>query len=672
MHDLDSDHPRISYTDEDGSHEIECDFIAGCDGFHGICRPAIPDRVLKLHDFVYDFGWLGILAHAAPATDELIYAWHDNGFALYSMRSPVVSRLYLQVPADEDIGNWPDERIWEELQRRMAREGWQVNEGEVFDKGITPMRSFVCEPMQYGRLFLAGDAAHIVPPTGAKGLNLAVNDARLLAQALTEYYRGNSGSALERYTDDAAGAGVAGPGLLQLHDPAPARSRERSVRAPAAAGAPRVPSALRGGGAQPGRELRRTARRGRLLALADLPPRVRIRHTCDSVETPDDVRFIHDLEPSNTEEEDLHPAVVATRDQSGAEIGAERMPEELNTGHLLRRLVALGLLIAVVVLAIDALPGLGDLRSRFARATALLVALTALLEIASMLAYVVTFRDIFCRRMPWRLSYDIGMAEQAANVLVPTGGAGGLALGAWALHQGGMKTEHIARRTVAFFVLTSLPNFACAALIGPLLLTGVVSAGAPSAVTAVLTAGAWAIVVLVALLPRLLRRFGPDSTAGQVAGKLRTFAAALVAGLRDTGELLRGRRWPAILGSIGYLAFDIAALAASFAAFGSVPQLLPLVFAYVVGQLGGLIPIPAGIGGTDGGLIGALVLYGSPLAQTTAAVLAYRAFQVGIPAIAGTVAFIRLRAELSNAEEPAAACAPLAEHPAAVVELPAS
>jgi p-hydroxybenzoate 3-monooxygenase len=206
VHDFDSSgqRPRITYTsDGPDSKELECDFIAACDGFHGICRPSIPDGVLTEYDFTYGFGWLGILAEAAPATDELIYCWHERGFALYSMRSPRVSRLYIQVPADEKIERWPDDRIWEELQTRMASEGWQVNEGHIFDKGITPMRTFVCEPMQCGELFLVGDAAHIVPPTGAKGLNLAVNDARLLADALVEWYRDGSRAKLDSYSQTA-------------------------------------------------------------------------------------------------------------------------------------------------------------------------------------------------------------------------------------------------------------------------------------------------------------------------------------------------------------------------------------------------------------------------------------------------------------------------------------
>ncbi len=203
VHALDSERPCVTYTDASGAQHLECDFIAGCDGFHGVCRPSIPDGVLTTYELEYPFGWLGILAEAAPATDELIYAWHERGFALYSMRSPQVSRLYIQVPIDEQLEDWPDERVWEELQVRLAADGWRVNEGRVFEKGITPMRSFVCEPMQYGRLLLAGDAAHIVPPTGAKGLNLAVNDARLMSAALIDWYRTGSPEAIERYSHTA-------------------------------------------------------------------------------------------------------------------------------------------------------------------------------------------------------------------------------------------------------------------------------------------------------------------------------------------------------------------------------------------------------------------------------------------------------------------------------------
>jgi p-hydroxybenzoate 3-monooxygenase len=196
VHDLEDPRPRVTYAHAGQRHELTCDFIAGCDGFHGVCRPSIPDGVLAHVEFAYPFAWLGILAEAAPATRELVYAWHEHGFALYSMRSETVSRLYLQVPADEDAGAWPDDRIWDELEIRLG----EVNRGRIFDKGITPMRSFVTDPMQFGRLFLCGDAAHIVPPTGAKGLNLAVNDVRLLAAALAAHYEDGDDDGLRNYS----------------------------------------------------------------------------------------------------------------------------------------------------------------------------------------------------------------------------------------------------------------------------------------------------------------------------------------------------------------------------------------------------------------------------------------------------------------------------------------
>ena len=189
---LDADHPVLRYTDADGRrHDLACDAIAGCDGFHGICRPAFPAGFLTVREREYPYAWLGILADVPPSTDELIYARHPRGFALHSLRSPVTSRLYLQVSPDEKIEEWPDERIWDELDRRFELPGWTLHAGPVLDKGITPMRSFVATPMRYGRLFLAGDAAHIVPPTGAKGLNLALADVAVLAPALDRLLRGD-------------------------------------------------------------------------------------------------------------------------------------------------------------------------------------------------------------------------------------------------------------------------------------------------------------------------------------------------------------------------------------------------------------------------------------------------------------------------------------------------
>lgn len=201
VHELASEQPKIRFRKEGEPQEIICDFIGGCDGSHGICRPSIPVGVLQVFERVYPFGWLGILAAAKPPSEELIYCHHERGFALFSMRTPDITRLYIQCSPDEDIVNWPDERIWHELELRLgADESIHLQEGKILQKGVTPMRSFVVEPMQYGRLFLAGDAAHIVPPTGAKGMNLAVADIRHLARALTAYYKENRTDLLAQYS----------------------------------------------------------------------------------------------------------------------------------------------------------------------------------------------------------------------------------------------------------------------------------------------------------------------------------------------------------------------------------------------------------------------------------------------------------------------------------------
>jgi len=204
IHDIETDRPSIGFTDASGAAQvIDCDVVVGADGFHGVSRPTIPDALRTTWQRDYPFAWLGILADVPPSTDDLIYAWHPNGFALHSMRSKRLSRLYIQVDPSENLDDWSDDRIWSELATRFELDGWTLNEGPVLEKLLAPMRSFVSTPMRHGRLFLAGDAAHIVPATGAKGLNLAVADVRLLAKALASYYADGSTALLDAYPETA-------------------------------------------------------------------------------------------------------------------------------------------------------------------------------------------------------------------------------------------------------------------------------------------------------------------------------------------------------------------------------------------------------------------------------------------------------------------------------------
>jgi len=202
VRDIDTKAPGIHFRRDGAGHEIDCDFVAGCDGFHGVSRPAIPSRVRKEFVRTYPFAWFGILAEAPPSSEELVYGYHERGFVLISTRSPQIQRLYFQCDPNDSVDRWPDERIWPEFHARLPMaDGWKVTEGRIFQKGIVAMRSFVAEPMQHGRLFLAGDAAHIVPPTGAKGLNLAAADVRVLARAIGEFYRSGATAALDRYSE---------------------------------------------------------------------------------------------------------------------------------------------------------------------------------------------------------------------------------------------------------------------------------------------------------------------------------------------------------------------------------------------------------------------------------------------------------------------------------------
>jgi len=202
VHDFDRDRPKIRFRKDGRARELVCDFIGGCDGFHGVCRGSVPQDALTVHERTYPFAWLGILSQTPPVSDELIYCHHERGFALFSMRSPGLSRLYIQCAPDESLDQWPDARIWDELRARLGGDAAAaLQSGPSLEKSVTPMRSFVAEPMRFGRLFLAGDAAHIVPPTGAKGLNLAVADVRVLARALAEFYASGRSDLIEAYSD---------------------------------------------------------------------------------------------------------------------------------------------------------------------------------------------------------------------------------------------------------------------------------------------------------------------------------------------------------------------------------------------------------------------------------------------------------------------------------------
>ena len=198
---IESDHPTVTYTHEGETKTLECDFVVGADGFHGPSRPTIPPSALKTYEYKYPYGWLGILAKAPPSKDVALFSHHERGFALLSMRSPEISRLYLQCAPDEDLNEWPDDRIWDELETRLGAPGWHLERGEIFQKDVTPLRSFFSQPMSYGRLFLCGDASHIVPPTGAKGLNAAFADVSVLSAALIEHYTNDDDTILNRYAD---------------------------------------------------------------------------------------------------------------------------------------------------------------------------------------------------------------------------------------------------------------------------------------------------------------------------------------------------------------------------------------------------------------------------------------------------------------------------------------
>jgi uncharacterized membrane protein YbhN (UPF0104 family) len=334
-------------------------------------------------------------------------------------------------------------------------------------------------------------------------------------------------------------------------------------------------------------------------------------------------------------------------------------PPQIQRSRLRRRVLALGVIALVVVAAITLVPGLSDLRSRFAHGDPAWLTLGAGLKILSGLSYVAVFRSVFCRQMRWRLSAQIGLAELGANAVIPTGGAGGLALGAWALHRGGMDSGHIARRSVAFFFLTSLPNVLGVVILGAGLSLGVFSGRASLPLTllpALIAAAAIVITIAGARWAAVAER----RLRARPGGTPRTADAlhALSGGVAEALSLLRRRDPWLLAGLVGYLAFDVMILWATFHAFGSVPPLAILWIGYLIGELGGLLPLPGGIGGVDAGLVGTLVLYHVPVSAATAAVLAYRALALVVPAALGAVAFAALRRSLAREALALSICEP--------------
>jgi uncharacterized protein (TIRG00374 family) len=342
-------------------------------------------------------------------------------------------------------------------------------------------------------------------------------------------------------------------------------------------------------------------------------------------------------------------------------------PEQLSGRRLRSRLLFLLALVVVVVAAVTLLPGLGELRQRLEHASPGWLVLGVALKILSGLGYVAVFRMVFCRLMSWRVSFQIGMSELGANALVPTGGAGGLALGAWALKRGGMGGEEIAKRTVAFFLLTSLPNVLGVIVLGLALGLGVIGGEGNPLLTllpaAIAAAGIALAIFAGRIATRLRARRGAHSGGASSKRELFVIKAlgAIGDGVSEALALLREGNIVLILGLVAYLAFDVTIVWATFRSLGPAPPLAILWIAYLIGELGGLIPVPGGIGGVDAGLVGTLALYGVSLTSATGAVLAYRAIALWVPAVVGGLSFLALRRTLRDEAEQIAVCAPQQE-----------
>lgn len=328
------------------------------------------------------------------------------------------------------------------------------------------------------------------------------------------------------------------------------------------------------------------------------------------------------------------------------------MPSEFAPRRLLRRVLQVVALLTVLVLVVVLAPGLGEVRDKLAGADPAWIAVAIGLELLSCTSYVVMFRPVFCRQMPWRTSWEISWSSLGVGSIVPASGAAGLALGGWILHEGGMPADRIARRSVAFFLIKSSVNFAAVAVLGTLMAVGLLGPERSLFLTAVPAAAAVGVMLGVLAIPLLGPGSEPPPGAGRARRALSSARTALMGGIAEAVDLLRARDRQVIAGSIGYWAFDNAVLWATFKAFGESPAITIILMGYLIGQLGGLLPIPGGIGGIDGGLFGALVVYGAPAAATAAAVLAYRVILFWLPLLVGAVAFTSLRRGLNDPDRP--------------------
>ena len=328
------------------------------------------------------------------------------------------------------------------------------------------------------------------------------------------------------------------------------------------------------------------------------------------------------------------------------------LPDEFEPTRLRRRTLQIVAVLAVVGLVLRLAPGLGEVRDLLTRAQPEWLALAVAFEALSCVSYVLMFRPIFCQNMPWRTSWEIGLAELGAGSIVPASGAGGLALGAWILREGGMPAQRIASRSVAFFLIKSSVNFIAVALLGTVVALGLLGPDLSLWLTAVPAVGAVLVIAAVLVVPRLGVGGPVSDEAGRIHRAIHEVRKALVSGAREAVQMVRSRNALVIVGALGYWAFDNAVLWATFQAFGFSPPITVILLGYLIGQLGGLLPLPGGLGGIDGGLIGTLIVYGTPAAVTVAAVLVYRVILFWLPLLAGAVGFISLRRGLNRPDRP--------------------